>query len=483
MIELDYKKSNNKLLIKCSEEYIFNTIRKGFSVVDKNKAFIQRRFQSQGVKIPSRKYAITPSGACDIGLYWEVRQYIIKNQLDIDVQISEKLKQALFIGSKADVFTDFALSLRDYQVDVLRKALQLGWGTCVLGTGAGKTLTTAALIENYYRNSNNKITFKCVVIVPDLGLVKQTADEFNNSGVSYTVSTWTGSDTPDLTANVIICNIGILQSRFDRTDWVKYVDLLIVDECHKIGPSNKISKIIAKIKTRHRYGFTGTLPDEPLDKWFIIGRLGPVLYEKTSADLREGSFLTNVEVIKLNIQYPNITIPNVFDSAYRNELDFIINHPKRNELLSKLSHKLKNNTLILVNFIKHGDNLYEYLKNSNIDKQIYFIKGEVEVKDREVIKKLMEDNNNVICIAISAIFSTGVNVKNIHNIIFASGGKSFIRTVQSIGRGLRLHPSKTRLTIVDISDMLIYGEKHGEKRLSIYKREKIPYSEKNIEVS
>ena len=174
-----------------------------------------------------------------------------------------------------------------------------------------------------------------------------------------------------------------------------------MDECHKIGPSNKISKIIAKIKTKHRYGFTGTLPDEPLDKWFIIGRLGPVLYEKTSADLREGNFLTNVEVIKLNIQYPNITIPNVFDSAYRNELDFIINHPKRNELLSKLSHKLKNNTLILVNFIKHGDNLYEYLKNSNIDKQIYFIKGEVEVKDREVIKKLMEDNNNVICIKIA----------------------------------------------------------------------------------
>jgi type I site-specific restriction endonuclease len=94
----------------------------------------------------------------------------------------------------------------------------------------------------------------------------------------------------------------------------------------------------------------------------------------------------------------------------------------------------------------------------------------------------MESNDNVVCIAISAIFSTGVNIKNLHNIVFAAGGKSFIRTVQSIGRGLRLHANKTRLIIIDLCDLLHYGERHCEKRIEIYKKEKIAYSEKEIKL-
>lgn len=483
MIVFDFNKSNRKLLIKCDDRNIFENLREYFSVEDKNAAFIQRRFSSRRIKLPSRKYVITPTGLCNLGLYWEIRRYLITKQITEPVSITDKLKEALNVGYTYSIFKDFTLQLRDYQEEVIQKAIKNGWGTCVLGTGAGKTLTTAALIENYYRNSSNKDTFKCIMIVPDLGLVQQTYNEFIDSGITFKTTRWTGSNKPDLTANVVICNIQILQSQFKNNEWVRFVDLLVVDECHKVKSSNEISKIISSIKTSNRYGFTGTLPEDTLEKWFIIGKLGPVLYEKNSHDLRLESYLTNVEVKIINLNYSNPVIPNITDSEYRNELSFLYTHEKRNKFISQLSNKLNNNTLILVNHILHGESLLDVIKNTCINKKVFFIKGEVDVEEREKIKNLMETDNNIICIAISAIFSTGVNIKNLHNILFVSGGKSFIRTVQSIGRGLRLHKNKSRLLIIDVSDNLRYGKQHSEKRKLIYTAEKIQYTEKYIDIS
>ena len=136
--------------------------------------------------------------------------------------------------------------------------------------------------------------------------------------------------------------------------------------------------------------------------------------------------------------------------------------------------KFNNNSLILVNHLAHGDALYDKLLECT-DKQVFFVKGEVEVETRDEIKKIMETNNNVICIAMSSIFSTGINIKNIHMIMFASGGKSFIRTIQSIGRGLRLNENKNKLVIIDLADHLKYGERHSFKRKEIYGQEKINY--------
>lgn len=482
MIIFDYTKTNRKLIIKCEDRNIYENLREHFSVEDKNAAFIQRKFSSRRINLPTRKYIITPTGLCDLGLFWEIKKYFIANQITNNIVITEKLQEVLNCGLTIPIFKDFKLKLRDYQEEVIEKAIKNGWGTCVLGTGAGKTLTTAALIENYYKNSRNNTTFKCIMIVPDLGLVQQTYDEFIDSGVTFKITKWTGNNKPDLTSNVIICNIQILISQFKNNEWVKYVDLLVVDECHKVKSSNEISKIISAIKTNNRYGFTGTLPEGQLDKWFIIGKLGPVLYEKNSHELRLESYLTNVEVKIINLHYGVPIIPNLTDSDYRNELSFIYTHDKRNKFICQLSNKLNNNTLILVNHIAHGEVLLDIIKKTCDTKQVFFIRGNVEVEEREMIKKLMESSNNVICIAISAIFSTGVNIKNLHNILFVSGGKSFIRTVQSIGRGLRLHKNKDKLIIVDLSDNLRYGNQHSEKRKQIYNTEKIMYTEKNIDI-
>jgi superfamily II DNA or RNA helicase len=120
------------------------------------------------------------------------------------------------------------------------------------------------------------------------------------------------------------------------------------------------------------------------------------------------------------------------------------------------------------------------LKSNLTDKEVFYIKGEVEVSDRERIRKIMEYKNNVICIAISKIFSTGINIKNLHYIIFGGGGKSKIKTLQSIGRGLRLHTSKSTLYIIDIADQFYYGMQHQLKRQEFYEQENITYQKIKI---
>ena len=473
MIQFDVKKATpkqpTKLLIRCSDTELFETMREHFSVENTGARFAR----GYGRFAPRRKYVITPTGACELGLYWEVRQYLIKNQINEPIEITPALAKALKVGTDTEIVTDFKFTLRNYQEEVIKKAIKLGTGTCVLGTGAGKTFTTAALIEQFYRASNDPETFKCLMLVPDLGLVTQTFDEFINVGINYKCTKWTGKTKPDFTSNVIIANIGIIQSRFEENDWLRHIDLLIVDECHKITAGNKISKIVQQIKTPNKFGFTGTLPEDQLNKWSIIGKLGPVIYEKNSYELRLENFLTNVNVKIMNINYspkPHFSGP----TGYRDELEYIYNHDRRNTIIQSLVSKLPNNTLIMVNHIAHGEIVEEYLKKIE-GKKVYFIQGSVDVEERERIKQIMETETNVVVIAISAIFATGVNVKNLHNIIFASGGKSFIRTVQSIGRGLRKHDSKSKLIIFDMCDKLNYGQAHCEKRMAIYDKEKIQY--------
>jgi len=474
MIEFDYRRPTNRLVVKTDDSDLFDQIREHFSVENDGARFARRynRFA------PTRKYVITGTGTCELGIYWEIRKFLIKEQINTDITTTKALEKALKVGLDVKLCDHFNFKLRDYQEDVVGKALRLGRGTCVLGTGAGKTFITAALIENYFVNSPDKDTFKCLMLVPDLGLVAQTYDEFIDCGSTFKVTKWTGKHKPDLTANVIIANIGIIQSRFEDNDWLKYIDLLVVDECHKITSGNKISKIVQKIKTHNKYGFTGTLPENQLDKWSIIGKLGPVVYEKTSYELRLEDHLANVNVKVLELSYTQ-RINYVTNNRYREELDFVYENADRNNFLTKLCSKLPNNILVLVNHIKHGEILQEYLEKVE-NKQVYFIQGSIAVDERERIKQIMENHDNVVCIAISAIFSTGINIKNLHNIIFAAGGKSFIRTVQSIGRGLRKHETKDKLIIMDVCDNLPYGKRHCEKRKTIYEKEKIQYKEVQV---
>jgi len=143
--------------------------------------------------------------------------------------------------------------------------------------------------------------------------------------------------------------------------------------------------------------------------------------------------------------------------------------------MQQLCCNFNNNILVLINHLDHGETLMQTLQKCT-NKQVFYVHGEVELQDREMVKQMMEKHNNIIVIAMSKIFSTGISINNIHMILFAAGGKSFVRVVQSIGRGLRLHDSKDRLIIIDVLDQLPYASEHAHQRQSIYNSEKIKFS-------
>jgi superfamily II DNA or RNA helicase len=163
------------------------------------------------------------------------------------------------------------------------------------------------------------------------------------------------------------------------------------------------------------------------------------------------------------------------NARYQIELSFIQTSVFRNNTIRKCCEKLDKNILIPVERLEHGEYLKTFLANAMPNKQVFFIQGSVENEVREQIKTLMEKDNNIICIAISRIFSTGINIKNLHYILLVIAGKAKIRLIQTIGRGVRMLDDKVKIVIIDLADQLHYGTKHLEKRLEIYDNENFKY--------
>lgn len=475
LLKFDYDKNKNKGIVSGD---LFHELREYFSVQNDAARFARRR----GFFCPARTYSITPTGRFDLGMYYEIVKYIVTEQYNPEIQCTDEFKEVLARASNinTDDLTQLKLKLRDYQQETVEQCLEKGWGVVKLATGGGKTLIMASVIENIFRQNAD---MKCIVIVPDLGLVEQTCASFEEYEVNFTFSKWTGSSELDLSTNVVICNLGILQSKNSNTEWMEDIDVLVIDEVHKLRRSNKINKIIDKVYTMNRFGFTGTMPEERLDQWNIIGKMGPVIFEKSSYDLRKKKFISNVMVQILDVQYkskPPAPETNSPTERYRKELEFISKNKFRNNLLKKLSKKFDNNCLIMVDYIEHGEILYDKLTKECKNKQVYYIRGEVDIEEREKVRQLMEERSDIVIIAISKIFSTGIDIKNLHYIIFASGGKAKIKIIQSIGRGLRLHKDKERLIIFDIADNLQYGLQHVAKRIQFYENESITYATQTI---
>ena len=465
--------NNSTCIIKCDMD-VLNHVREHFSVEN-----TQARFQRRYARFtPKRHYAITQTGRFLPGLYFNIRKFLKDEYPTHEISVAPGMTKVILPQYEITDLASLSLDLRDYQKEIVHKCLKFGRGVVVLATAGGKTLTMACLIESIFKKvPDNLNTFKCLVVVPTLNLVHQSYKDFQDYNVSFTFTKWTGNDTPELDANVIIANTGILQSDNTNIEYITDTDLLIVDEVHMLRKNNKISKLIKKINTPNKYGLTGTMPDDQLDQWNIYGTIGPKVYEKNSKQLRDEEYIGKVSVQIVEIDY--LSKPEKASDPsqqYRKELQFISKNAFRTSVIEKICKPLKNNCLIMVDYIEHGQTIYDKLTVNNTDnKQIYYIKGDVDIEDREYIRGLMEKNNDVTVVAISKIFSTGINIKNLHYIVFAGGGKAKIKIIQSIGRGLRLHQGEKNLIIIDLADNLKYGVKHAAKRKQLYNNEKIRY--------
>jgi superfamily II DNA or RNA helicase len=463
---------------KIVSEYL-NEIRELFSIEDKAQAFLRRKL---GRNIPVRKYAITNKGYFDVNFAEELQTQIkIKFPL---LQIKES--QVFLNNSTTERLADVPIPLkkltpRDYQLESATLALQKGKGVIVLPTSAGKTLVVSLLANTILLKKNYNI----LILVPDIQLVSQTYGDLIDYGIKESlISKWTGNHE-FMDTKIVIANNQILLSEKQDKSVLNKFQCVIVDEAHKQASAEKISKLIKNLKAKHIFGLTGSLPENKFDIWSINRIFGSIIYQLKSIDLRNENYISKVRVVSLEIDY---TTAPIFTKAtmsnptagYEEETTWLQTSEYRNSLIAKLVNKLETNTLVLVDRIAHGEHLLAFLKEQT-NKDIYFVQGSVEVEEREHIKQLMENTNGIVCIAISKIFSTGISIKNLHNIIFAAIGKARIKIIQSIGRSLRLHHTKQIATIFDIADVgLIYGRKHFDERKLLYASENIPLVSTNL---
>jgi superfamily II DNA or RNA helicase len=242
-------------------------------------------------------------------------------------------------------------------------------------------------------------------------------------------------------------------------------------------------------KTKYRVGLTGTLDGSKTHKLVLEGLFGAVNKVVSTSELIERDQLADLKIMCLILQHDKVAREFLKDKTYQEEMDYLVSNTKRNKYIRNLASTLNGNTLCLFQYVeKHGKNLYEMIKERADHKKVFYVYGGVEADEREKIREITEVSENAVIVASYGTFSTGINIRNLHNIIFASPSKSRIRNLQSIGRGLRLKDNNSAATLYDIADDISYNGKenytlqHFKERINIYNSEDFNYEIHNVEL-
>ena len=364
-------------------------------------------------------------------------------------------------------------SPRTYQIQGVYDALRHNRKLLISPTASGKSLMIYSLVR-YYTDKHEKI----LLVVPTTSLVEQMYKDFQDYGwdaESYCHRIYSGKEK----TNEFPVTITTWQSvhKLDRKFFVDY-DVIIGDEAH-LFKSKSLVSIMTKLEhAKYRYGFTGTLDGTQTHKWVLEGLFGPS-YKVTRTDelIKEG------HLSQLDIQCLVLKHPSQKFETYQDEIEYLITHEQRNKFITNLSLDLKGNTLVLFSRVEaHGAVLYEKINtNKQSDRKVFFIHGGVDTEERELVREITENEKNAIIVASYGTFSTGINIKRLHNVIFASPSKSRIRNLQSIGRVLRKGANKVKATLYDIADDCTYNERrnytlnHFIERIKIYNEENFNY--------
>jgi superfamily II DNA or RNA helicase len=231
---------------------------------------------------------------------------------------------------------------------------------------------------------------------------------------------------------------------------------------------------------KYRFGLTGTLDGTQTHRLVLEGLFGKVKKIITTKELMDNDTLAKLNINCLVLTHTEEESKRVKNYIYAEEINYIVSHPKRNTFIKNLCQNLNGNTLCLFQLVeKHGVLLHNEIKK--FDRKVFFVYGGTDTQTREDIRAITENEKDAIIIASYGTFSTGINIRNIHNIVFASPSKSRIRVLQSIGRGLRQSKNKDSVKLFDIADDLTYKTKrnftlrHFYERINIYKEEQFEY--------
>ena len=362
---------------------------------------------------------------------------------------------------------------RDYQVDAVYDALKYNRKLLISPTASGKSLMIYAVVR-YYVETKKKV----LLVVPTTSLVEQMFKDFEDYGWNaekYCHKIYSGKEK----TNEYPVTITTWQSIYKlKRPFFKDFNVAIGDEAHLFKSKSLVSIMTKMDDAKYRYGFTGTLDGSQTHKWVLEGLFGPSYRVTQTKDLIDKGHLSKLQIRVLILKHKDQKF-----ETYEDEIQYIISHTKRNRFIKNLALDLKGNTLILFSRVAtHGEILYESI-NSSVQgsRKVFYVHGGIEAQERERIREITENENNAIIVASYGTFSTGINIKRLHNVIFTSPSKSRIRNLQSIGRVLRKGDGKLKAVLYDIADDISYNSRknytlnHLVERIKIYNEEKFNY--------
>jgi len=430
------------------------------------------------------------TGQIYAGLYPYVLNWCKEN--NVQVVDGTKIKETVVDDKKIDQFIKalkISLELRDYQKEAFVHAIKRNRCLLVSPTASGKSLIIYLLvIFNLLRLKESKQN-KILIVVPTTSLVEQLFKDFKDYGYNSERNVHKIYQGHEKETNKRIV-ITTWQSVYNMPkNWFSDFGMVIGDEAH-LFKAVSLTKIMSKLtKCKYRVGLTGTLDGKKTHKLVLEGLFGVVNKVVSTRELQEKKQLADLKIICLVLQHDQHAKHFLKDKNYQEEMDFIVSNEKRNKYIRNLCLSLQGNTLCLFQYVeKHGMLLKQLIEEKADDKKVFFVYGGVEAEERENIRFITEKSDGAIIIASYGTFSTGINIRNLHNIVFASPSKSRIRNLQSIGRGLRLKDNNSAATLYDISDDISYNGKenytlqHFRERINIYTSENFEYEIHNIEL-
>lgn len=373
------------------------------------------------------------------------------------------------------------IEVREHQINAFVHGMQKRRALLVSPTASGKSLIIYLLFRQLWQYQK----LKGLVIVPTTSLVEQLFSDFGdyNDGTMeehiHRIYQGKEKDTDKP------LTISTWQSLYKMPkEYFEQFDYVIGDEAHNFKAQSLTSILTNCVNAKYRFGLTGTLDGTKTHKLVLEGLFGPVKKVISTKELIDKGEVSNFEIKCLVLKHSDEISKLMKGKTYAEEIDYLISNEARNKFIKNLAVSLGKNTLVLYQMVdKHGKILYDMIKNTKLlgNRKVFFVHGGVDASDREEIRRIMEIENDAIVVASFGTFSTGINIRNLHNIIFAMPTKSSIRTLQSIGRGLRQSEGKEIATLYDIADDLRvnkhmnYTLKHFVERTKIYNEEEFPF--------
>tara|TARA_R100001369_G_scaffold3745_2_gene11514 strand:- start:1703 stop:3154 length:1452 start_codon:yes stop_codon:yes gene_type:complete len=427
------------------------------------------------------------TGQIYVGLLSYIKQYCSRNGIDYTfedgVEDERKIERVVvsgFVKSLKPKSRGKSLTVRDYQIDAVHHAVSRHRALLLSPTASGKSLIIYSLVR-YYK----MMGVRTLILVPTTSLVEQMYTDFEDYGWSsgtYCQKIYQGHDRK-VTKDVVIST---WQSLYKMPK--KYFEdfgCVIGDEAHMFK-SKSLTGIMTKLhQCKYRFGLTGTLDGTLTHRLVLEGLFGTTENIVTTKELIDRKTLADLTVKCIVLKHKNIRER----MTYAEELEYLATNEKRNNFIVNLLQHLDGNTLCLFQLVeKHGKPLYDQVQETITDRKTFFVYGGTDTSEREEIRGTVENEKKSIILASYGTFSTGINIRNINNIVFSSPSKSRIRVLQSLGRGLRKTDTKNSVLIFDIADDVSHNNKrnftlnHFSERIALYNEQQFDYQISKVQL-